>query len=246
MLTVLAGSDPNDPRTQGLPAVPDLIRSATPVVSRGKVRMRRATRIGVPADFLSAHQSVRQAFLDELAGISGATVVDVAYPDDWDLMTGDFNAARLSERSEPFRYWLREDLTKFGVSVLSWLQGLLISGDEWITAQRAKTHFLTEVLDGPLNRCDVLLQTSPVPFDILGLPELALPIGFEAGVPVGAILGAAPYEEDRLLEVAAAYQSLTSWHFQRPPDPSPAPLAHPFATPARPRLTPEEAAATSA
>src|SRR5882757_5353961 len=75
MLTVMAGSDPNDPRTQGLPAVPDLIRSATPVLSKGKVRMRRATRIGVPADFLSAQQGVRQAFLDQLAGIPGATVV---------------------------------------------------------------------------------------------------------------------------------------------------------------------------
>ncbi len=57
MLQVLAGPDPQDPRTLGLPAVPDLVRAATPVVSRaGKVRLRRATRIGVPADFLSSQQ----------------------------------------------------------------------------------------------------------------------------------------------------------------------------------------------
>ncbi|MGW0632789.1 amidase [Streptomyces sp. NPDC002758] len=252
MLTVLAGPDPKDPRTLGLPAVPDLVRSATPVVSRGgKVRLRRATRIGVPADYLGSASgdvlSIRKTFLDKLAGVSGATLVDVGYPDDWDLLTGTFNAIRLSERSEPFRHWLRTDLTAFGVSLLSWLQGLMLSGDEWVTGQRAKNHLLREVLDGVLGSCDVLLQTGPVPFDILGLPEIAFPIGFDSGqVPVGVIIGGAPYEEDRLLEVAAAYQAVTDWHLRRPADPA---GTHPHSLAAgrgRPQITAEEAAATSA
>jgi hypothetical protein len=110
-----------------------------------------------------------------------------------------------------------------------------------------------------MGACDVLLQTGPVPFDILGLPELAFPIGFEAigadpKVPVGTILGGRPYEEDRLLEVAAAYQAVTDWHTQRPADPvlpgtkqaagrsmSAAARAVPAA-----RLSPEEALAASA
>ncbi|MEU3182656.1 amidase [Streptomyces sp. NPDC006923] len=164
MLAVMAGPDPRDPRTLGLPGLPDLVRAATPVVSRGgTVRMRRAVRIGVPADFLSSATEVREAFLGRLDAISGVTLVDVTYPDDWALLTGTFNDARLSERTEPFRYWLREDPTKFGVSLLSWLQGLMLSGDEWITAQRAKNHLLREVLDGVMARCDVLLQTGPVP-----------------------------------------------------------------------------------
>ncbi|MDX6330934.1 MAG: aspartyl-tRNA(Asn)/glutamyl-tRNA(Gln) amidotransferase subunit [Streptomycetaceae bacterium] len=251
MLAVLAGPDPNDPRTLGLPAVPDLIRSATPVVSSGgKVRLRRATRIGVPADYLGSASgdvlSVRKTFLDKLAGVSGATLVDVTYPDDWALLTGTFNAIRLSERTEPFRHWLRADLTSFGVSLLTWLQGLMLSGDEWITGQRAKNHLLREVLDGVLSSCDVLLQTGPVPFDILGLPEIAFPIGFDsAQVPVGAILGGGPYEEDRLLEVAAAYQAVTDWHLRRPTDPAAAKLRSLTAEPNRPRITAEEAAATS-
>ncbi|MFE6485020.1 amidase [Streptomyces sp. NPDC057757] len=250
MLQVMAGPDAQDPRTLGLPAVPDLIRSATPVVSRGgAVRVRRATRIGVPADFLGTQKELRGALLDKLDAISGVTLVDVTYPADWATLTGTFNAARLAERTEPFRHWLRADPTKFGVSLLSWLQGLMLSGDEWITAQRAKNHLLREVLDGVMGRCDVLLQTGPVPFDILGLPEIAFPIGFDpSGVPVGAILGGQPYEEDRLLEVAAAYQAVTDWHTRRPADPvSPAPAtARLKATPARPRLSAEEAAATSA
>jgi aspartyl-tRNA(Asn)/glutamyl-tRNA(Gln) amidotransferase subunit A len=246
MLQIMAGPDPKDPRTLGLPVVPDLIRSATPVASKG-VRLRRATRIGVPADFLSSQKEVRGAFLDQLAAIRGVTLVDITYPADWALLTGTFNAARLAERTEPFRHWLREDPTKFGVSLLSWLQGLMLSGDEWITAQRAKTHLLREVLDGILNDCDVVLQTGPVPFDILGLPEIAFPIGFGTnGVPVGTILGGQPYEEDRLLEVAAAYQATTAWHTRRPTDPTATATAKLRATQTRPRLSAEEAAETSA
>ncbi|MBO1330858.1 amidase [Streptomyces sp. VRA16 Mangrove soil] len=246
MLTVMAGPDAADPRTLGLPDVPDLVRAATPVRGRGgAVRMRRATRIGVPADFLSGSaKALRQAFLDRLDAIAGVTLVDVAYPADWSLLTGDFNAARLSERTEPFRHWLREDPAKFGVSLLSWLQGLMISGDEWITAQRAKTHLLREVLDTVMARCDVLLQTGPVPFDILGLPEIAFPVGFSAaGVPAGVILGGQPYEEDRLLEVAAAYQAVTDWHTRRPADPA---AFKARTARASVRLSAEEAAAQSA
>jgi hypothetical protein len=55
---------------------------------------------------------------------------------------------------------------------------------------------------------------------ILGLPELALPIGFiPAGVPIGTVLGGQPYGEDRLLAVAAAYQAVAGWHRRRPPNP---------------------------
>ncbi|MGW6744431.1 amidase [Streptomyces sp. NPDC055025] len=249
MLAVMAGPDPHDPRTLGLPALPDLVRAATPVLSRGKVKLRRATRIGVPADFLSSAADPRRAFLDKLDSLSGVTLVDVTYPADWSLLTGSFNDARLSERTEPFRYWLREDPAKFGVSLLSWLQGLMLSGDEWITAQRAKNHLLREVLDGVMARCDVLLQTGPVPFDILGLPEIAFPVGFTSGIPAGVILGGRPYEEDRLLEVAAAYQAVTDWHTRRPADPAPTAAgrtAERMAVAGRPRITAEEAAAQSA
>ncbi|MGR3935576.1 amidase [Streptomyces sp. BRA346] len=243
MLTVMAGPDDEDPRTRGLPRLPNLVRAATPVVSaKGKVRLRRPTRIGVPPGFTDGIAR-RSALLDTLADLPGVTLVEIRYPTDWSLLTGGaFNAARLSERTEPFRHWLREDLTKFGVSVLSWLQGLMLSGDEWITAQRAKHHLLRAVLDGPFDHCDVLLQTSPVPFDILGLPEIGFPIGFTAGMPTGAILGGAPYEEDRLLEVVAAYQAVTDWHRRRPADP----VLEPVKRVVRPLLNAVEAAAASA
>ena len=52
----------------------------------------------------------------------------------------------------------------------------------------------------------------------VGLPAISVPMGFtEAGLPAGLqILGRA-YDENVVLAVAAAYQSVTDWHKQHPP-----------------------------
>ncbi|GAA0503537.1 glutamyl-tRNA(Gln) amidotransferase subunit A [Paractinoplanes deccanensis] len=219
MLTAMAGEDPADPRTQGLPEMPDLIGAATPVVSRGRCRVRAKVRVGVLPGY--AADPARQAFLAVLDKIDGISLVDVPFPEQWDLLTGtEFNNVRLPERSEPFMPLLRSDLRGFGVSVTGWLQGALLGAGEFITGQRAKLLLLERVLDQVFAKCDVVVQTSPVPFDILGLPEIGFPIGVTAaGVPIGTILGGAPYEEDRLLSVVGAYQALTDWHHRRPVDP---------------------------
>lgn len=169
--------------------------------------------------------------------------------------------SRSAERSEPFMPQLRSDLRGFGVSLTSWLQGVMLGGDEYITGQRAKLLLIERVLDDLFRQCDVVVQTDPVPFDIIGLPELALPMGFNSGVPIGTILGGQPYAEDRLLSIAAAYQAVSDWHLRRPPDPpGPAPARTSVddpprqprqrrttgrapADPGRGRLTPDEAAA---
>ncbi|WP_432939440.1 amidase [Kribbella sp. CA-253562] len=226
MLTAMAGEDPADPRTQGLPPVPDLITAATPVVRSRKVRMRWRTRIGVIPGYTSGTSeaaAARRTALDTLAGIEGLQIVDVTLPDEWDVLTNSaFNNVRLPERSEPFLPMLRSDLRGFGVSVMGWLQGAMLGANEYLIGQRAKVVLLQRVLDDLFEQCDVVVQTSPNPFDAIGLPELALPIGFTtAGVPIGTILGGKPFGEDRLLAVAAAYQAVTDWHHRRPADPAP-------------------------
>ncbi|SDZ04431.1 aspartyl-tRNA(Asn)/glutamyl-tRNA(Gln) amidotransferase subunit A [Micromonospora pattaloongensis] len=225
MLTAMAGPDPADPRTQGLPPLPNLITAATPVYAGRTVKLRWKTRIGVLPGFAggtSPTALARQAYLAKLAAIPGATVVEVPLPDEWELLTGNaFNNVRLPERSEPFMPYLRNDLRGFGVSVTGWLQGALMGGNEFLTGQRAKLVLMERVLDQLFDKCDVVVQTSPVPFDIIGLPEIGFPIGFtDAGVPIGTILGGLPYAEDRLLSVVAAYQAVTDWHWRRPANPT--------------------------
>lgn len=234
MLQAMAGPDPADPRTQGLPPVPDLVAAATPVRRGGRVVLRWPTRVGVIPGYTSgtsATAQARRAFLDTLADL-GAEVVDVTLPEDWNLLTGgSFNNVRLPERSEPFLEHLKKDVRLFGVSLNSWIQGLFLSGDEYLKGQRAKLLLARRVLDDLFAQCDVVVQTSPVPFDILGLPEIAVPIGFGTSggfaVPLGTILGGMPYAEDRLLSVAAAYQAVTDWHLRRPAEPVVAAAAAP-------------------
>lgn len=230
MLTAMAGEDPSDPRTQGLPHVPDLVGAATPVYAGSRLKLRWNTRIGVLpgyADGTTETAAARRTFLSTLDAIPGATLVDVPLPDQWDLLTGTaFNNVRLPERSEPFLPYLRTDLRGFGVSVTGWLQGALLGANEFLTGQRAKLLLLERVLDQIFDHCDVVVQTGPVPFDILGLPEIGFPIGFTAaGVPIGAIFGGEPYTEERLLSLVAAYQAASDWHWRRPPDPAPAATA---------------------
>ncbi|MEV5411142.1 hypothetical protein AB0K60_20165 [Thermopolyspora sp. NPDC052614] len=110
---------------------------------------------------------------------------------------------------------------------------------EYVTGQRAKLLLLERVLFQTFGKCDVVVQTSPTPFDAIGLPEIGFPIGFTTdGRPIGTILGGLPYGEERLLSVVAAYQAVSDWHWRRPADP-PASTAR-TATPDRGRISAEQ------
>lgn len=55
------------------------------------------------------------------------------------------------------------------------------------------------------------------PFNLTGLPALSVPCGFNGkGLPIGLQLAAGPWQEARLLQAAAAYESATSWHGAAP------------------------------
>ncbi len=227
VLQAMAGEDPRDPRTLGLPPVPDLLTAATPLEDGGRVRVRWGTRLGIfPgwADGGGDGGKNRQDFLRETEA-TGVQVVEIPLPEGWDELTsGALNAIRLVERAEPFLPYFKEDVRLFGVPLTSFIQGLFVSGDEYLKGQRAKLALLRLVLDDILSRCDVVALETHVPFDMIGLPLLALPVGKRevAGVevPDGVLLGGAPFGEERLLAVAAAFQARTDWHRKRPADPT--------------------------
>ena len=125
---------------------------------------------------------------------------------------------------------------QFGVSLSPWINGLLLPGTEYLRGQRARLLLLERTLDTVFSRCDVVVQTRPIPFDILGLPLITFPIGSRqvavndasqpapdggaprtVELPEGALLGGLPWAEDRLLSLAAAWQAVTDWHRRRPP-----------------------------
>jgi Asp-tRNA(Asn)/Glu-tRNA(Gln) amidotransferase A subunit family amidase len=231
LLQVMAGPDPEDPRTLGLPPVPDYLTAATPVGSDRASRVRWPTRLGMPPGWAEGSTPAAERRRDFLSAMreGGVEIVEVAVPPRWsELASGTFNAGRLPERSEPFLPWLREDVRLFGVALSSWIQGLLLSGDEYLKAQRARLALLRLALDEVFDRCDVVIQGSHLAFDMIGLPLVTFPIGFRDGsegtsypgpLPDGVILGGPPFGEERLLAVAALWQARTMHHRARPSDP---------------------------
>jgi aspartyl-tRNA(Asn)/glutamyl-tRNA(Gln) amidotransferase subunit A len=56
------------------------------------------------------------------------------------------------------------------------------------------------------------------PFNVTGLPSLALPTGFGAGgMPTGMQIAGPAFAEARVLAAGHAYQTMTDWHRRRPP-----------------------------
>lgn len=228
LLQAMAGPDPEDPRTLGLPPVPDYLTAATPVIAGGMgssagAQIRWPTRLGVPTGWANGdtpRAMGRRRFLETMEA-GGVEVVEVNPSERWgELSSGLFNAARLPERTEPFLEWLREDVRLFGVSLGSWVQGLFLSGDELLKAHRARYALLRLTLDEVFERCDVVVQGNHVPFDMIGLPLMAFPIVDGAnGIPEGVMLGGAPFGEERLLAVASLWQANSAFHRARPVDP---------------------------
>jgi aspartyl-tRNA(Asn)/glutamyl-tRNA(Gln) amidotransferase subunit A len=55
------------------------------------------------------------------------------------------------------------------------------------------------------------------PFNVLGLPVVALPCGVSAdGRPLGLQIVGRPFDEATILRLAYAYEQATDWHQRRP------------------------------
>lgn len=55
-----------------------------------------------------------------------------------------------------------------------------------------------------------------VPASLAGLPALSMPCGLVEGLPVGVQLIGPAFAEDRILQLAHQFQTLTDWHTQTP------------------------------
>ncbi len=71
-----------------------------------------------------------------------------------------------------------------------------------------------EKADNPLQM--YLADIFTVPANLAGIPGLAIPCGFAAGLPAGLQLLARPFDEETLLRLGAAYQAGTDHHLQSP------------------------------
>jgi aspartyl-tRNA(Asn)/glutamyl-tRNA(Gln) amidotransferase subunit A len=55
-------------------------------------------------------------------------------------------------------------------------------------------------------------------FNLYGTPAISVPCGFSAsGLPIGLCISGPHFSEGKILALAKAYESATSWHLRRPP-----------------------------
>jgi len=182
---------------------------------------------------------VTSAFEAALATLSklGAEVRDVripsigAAPAFMVIMLSEafaYHAGDLRERPELYGEVLREKL----------MAGALFSAEEYVQAQRLRAR-LREDMHRALGEVDILATpTAPVtapsfqvvfdpdfpfpksnmaPFNMSGLPALALPCGFGPGnLPISLQLAGRPFAEGTVFRAGHAYEQATDWHLRRP------------------------------
>jgi aspartyl-tRNA(Asn)/glutamyl-tRNA(Gln) amidotransferase subunit A len=142
--------------------------------------------------------------------------------------------------------WLAERAEKYHQETLANLKlGADYSAADYIRAQKRRRAF-TDAMREVLRQVDVLLTPTlaipapladeygtafvvrgqaleggslrfTLPFNLTGQPALSIPCGFSAdGLPIGAQLVAAHFNEPTLLRLGHAYQRATDWHTRRP------------------------------
>ena len=142
--------------------------------------------------------------------------------------------------------WLAERADKYHPETLAnLLLGAEYSAADYIRAQQRRRTF-TDAMREVLRQVDVLLTPTlaipapladdygsafvvrgqaleggslrfTLPFNLTGQPALSIPCGFSAGgLPIGAQLVAAHFNEPTLLRLGHAYQRATDWHICRP------------------------------
>ena len=233
MLQALAGHDSADPASSREP-VTDYVGG----IGRGI----KGLKVGVPRAYFcdDMDAEVGAAFaqaLDTLRQL-GATVGDVEIPSIH--VAPAFMVILLSEAFAYHERDLREHPELYGAVLREkMMAGGLFRGDEYVQAQRLRARLCADTAR-VLESVDVLVTpTTPkpappfsvvldpnfpfarsnmAPFNMTGLPALALPCGFSrAGLPLSLQIAGRPFDESTVLRAGHAYEQATEWHRRRPP-----------------------------
>jgi len=233
LLQAMAGHDPADPASSTMP-VGDYLAP----LRRGVAGLR----IGVPRNYFfeGVDTEIQRAFEEALETLRklGAEVHDVRIPS-----MQRAHSFLLILVSEAFAYHerdLRERPELYGeVARERLLAGALVTASEYTQAQRIRAEICAETAE-VMRDVDVLAtpttlkpatsftvahdpelgfpRSNMAPFNLTGLPTLALPCGFSSsGLPLSLQLAGRPFEEGTVLRVGHAYEKATAWHTRRPP-----------------------------
>jgi aspartyl-tRNA(Asn)/glutamyl-tRNA(Gln) amidotransferase subunit A len=219
---------------------------------RGQLTSLEGIRVGVVRQdhFVeSSDTSVGPLFEDMVSTIRmrGARVIEVELPNFRiarlaTLLLGQaegfaYHRAKLKSRWDDYFTSTRERLAL----------GALISGGDFVQAQRVRRATQTAVAEvfrhvdvivtptatmgapayGPDLQVEIAALVENVHtgyWSFVGLPTLAMPMGFTAaGSPASLQLAGRAFEDHLVLAVGALLQEMSDWHLRVPPDPGPPP-----------------------
>jgi aspartyl-tRNA(Asn)/glutamyl-tRNA(Gln) amidotransferase subunit A len=236
VLQAIAGHDPNDPASATRP-VPDYRAALT-----GDIK---GLRIGVVRhmheDDCAVTPEVSAALEEAFAVLRslGATLGEVRLRPAQDYYDVKVTIAE-SELLAVHEQALRTRPGDFGEDFLGRvLPAVLISGRDYVQAQRERRHMLAEMAPVYANY-DVLVTATAgapaprlgtwrtiefwkrpsltTPFNVTGGPALAQCIGFSSnGLPLSMQVVGRPFDDVTVLRVAHAYERATPWRTKRPP-----------------------------
>lgn len=236
MLQVLAGYDESDPYSADVP-VPDYLAALTGSVAGLRVGVERANHLTAPGVLPEAVS----AFEDAVAALAsaGAETPEVVVQHYQQLR----NANTVTLRAEASSYHLadlRVRFEEYGVHTSKAVSGgAFASSADFVQAQRFRSLARQEIseLMAPLDAMVMLtvgcgapevegldhasFARWPVftgPWNLMGLPAYAIPIGFTAsGMPLSMQVVGKPFAEETVIRIADGFQRLTDFHLQLPP-----------------------------
>lgn len=236
MLQAIAGPDSADPAT-GRTVPPDFLESIDNGIE--------GLRIGVPVNYVWPGyepdvEAIVRAAIEELRSL-GARIVDVELP--WaETSRAVYNAVVSAESAEYHRSYLRESRDAYvspGADFFE--QGLFVPGWRYLQAQKARTLLMRQAAEVFRHVDAIVAPTAPIappsfaacrlgtvvqgpishckrPFSPLGVPVLALPVGFTTGgLPVGMQVVGRWAEEALLFRIGRAYEAARPWWKRTPP-----------------------------
>ena len=238
MLSAIAGYDPRDPSSAEV-SVPDFAGALGDRLDGLRIGLVRH----FSHDDTKARDDVNAAIEDALTVLEslGAAVSDVVLPHlaDFHACTATIMMAEafaVHERDLKVRPSEYTELARARATL-----GAFISAADYVQAQRVR-RLLAERYQNVMNDVDLvvcpsmpataitaeeaqsaqkffILDTSPLtmPFNCVGAPAISVCCGFGTdGMPIGMQIGGLPFDDNKVLRAAHAYERATPWRDKRP------------------------------
>jgi aspartyl-tRNA(Asn)/glutamyl-tRNA(Gln) amidotransferase subunit A len=236
LTAAMAGPDPRDPATLGVPHL-DL---AAAMDRAPDIRGMRITALAAEQFTADVVPDVRRAHVETIALLRslGATVEEAHVPIDFeDLMVRNgrliaieayaFHRGYIEDEKLPIDPWVRKRiLGGKAISAADYIDELAFkrrAGAQFADWMRGRDALLTPTLPitatpvAEVDEAATPLATYTRVANYLGACALSLPAGLAAnGMPIGMQFLGAPFSEATLVRLGRAVQRATSWHLRHP------------------------------